>query len=67
MIEAIQAYPENDAYHLKFYSADWGTKTLDVWKNHSIARAKLFDDLFKKGESMDIENYDLIDFNIHNL
>ena len=65
--EAIQAYAEDDAYCLKFYSAELDTKTLDVLKDRSIARDKLLDDLLEKGESIDIENYDLIDFNINNL
>lgn len=65
--EAIQAYAEDDAYFLKFYSAELDTKTLDVLKDRSIARDKLLDDLLEKGESIDIENYDLIDFNINNL
>ena len=62
--EAIQAYAEDDAYCLKFYSAELDSKTLDVLKDRSIARDKLLDDLLEKGESIDIENYDLIDFNI---
>jgi hypothetical protein len=65
--EAIQAYAEDDAYYLKFYSAELDTKTLDVLKDRSIARDKFLDDLLEKGESIDIENYDLIDFNINNL
>ena len=65
--EAIQAYAENKAYWLKFYAADLDSKTLDVLKDRSIARDKLLDDLLEKGESIDIENYDLIDFNINNL
>ena len=65
--EAIKAYAEDDAYCLKFYSAELDTKTLDVLKNRSIARDKLLDHLLEKGESIDIENYDLIDFNINNL
>ena len=65
--EAIQAYAEDDAYCLKFYSAELDTKTLDVLKDRSIARDKLLDDLLEKDESIDIENYDLIDFNINNL
>lgn len=43
--EAIQAYAEDDAYCLKFYSAELDTKTLDVLKNRFIARDKLLDDL----------------------
>ena len=66
--EAIHAYAEDDAYCLKFYAAELDTKTLDVLKNRSIARDKFLDDLIEKGESIDdIENYDLIDFNINNL
>ena len=65
--EAIQAYAEDDAHYLKFYSAELDTKTLDVLKDRYIARYKLLDDLLEKGESIDIENYDLIDFNINNL
>ena len=65
--EAIKAYAEDDAYWLKFYSAELDTKTLDVLKDRYIARYKLIDDLLEKGESIDIENYDLIDFNIDNL
>ena len=65
--EIIQAYAEDDAYCLKFYSAELDTKTLDVLKDRYIARYKLIDDLLEKGESIDIENYDLIDFNIDNL
>ncbi len=66
--KTIQAYAEDDAYCLKFYSAELDTKTLDVLKNRSIAREKFLDHLLEKGESIDdIENYDLIDFNINNL
>ena len=66
--EAIQAYAAEDAYYLKFYSAELDTKTLDVLKNRSIAREKFLDQLIEKGESIDdIDNYDLIDFNINNL
>jgi len=65
--KTIKAYAEDDTYCLKFYSADLDTKTLNALKNHSIAREKLLDDLIEKGQSIDIENYDLIDFNINNL
>ena len=65
--QAIKAYAEDDAYYLKFYSAELDTKTLDVLKDRSIARDKLLDDLLDKGQSIDIENYDLIDFDITNL
>ena len=65
--EAIRAYAEDSAYFLKFYSAELDTRTLDVLKNRSIARDKFLDHLLEKGESIDIENYDLIDFSINNL
>ena len=65
--QAIKAYAEDDAYCLKFYSAELDTKTLDILKDRSIARDKLLDDLLDKGQSIDIENYDLIDFDINNL
>lgn len=65
--QAIKAYAEDDAYYLKFYSAELDTKTLDILKDRSIARSKLLDDLLDKGQSIDIENYDLIDFYINNL
>ena len=66
--QAIRAYAEDDGYYLKFYSAELDTKTLDVLKDRSIARDKFLDHLIEKGESIDdIENYDLIDFDINNL
>ena len=65
--QAIKAYAEDDAYCLKFYSAELDTKTLDILKDRSIARDKLLDDLLDQGQSIDIENYDLIDFDINNL
>lgn len=65
--DAIQVYAENNGYYLKFYAADFDIKTLNVLKDREVARSKLLDDLFEKGESIDIENYDLIDFNINNL
>ena len=65
--EAIQAYAEDNAHWLKFYAAELDTKTLDVLKDRYIARDQLLDDLIEKGESLDIENYNLIDFNIDNL
>jgi hypothetical protein len=66
--EAIQAYAEDNAYYLKFYATELDTKTLDVLKNRPIARNKFLYDLLEKVESIDdIENYDLIDFNISNL
>ncbi len=57
---------DDDAYYLKFYAVELDTKTLDVLKDRSIARDKFLDDLLEKGESIDIENYDLINFDIKN-
>ena len=65
--DAIQVYAENNGYYLKFYAAHFDIKTLNVLKDRKVARSKLLDDLLEKGESIDIENYDLIDFNIDNL
>jgi hypothetical protein len=66
--EAIQAYAEDNSYYLKFYATELDTKTLDVLKNRPIARNIFLYDLLEKVESIDdIENYDLIDFNISNL
>jgi uncharacterized protein YlzI (FlbEa/FlbD family) len=64
--KAIQAYAEDDAYFLKFYAADLDVKTLDVLKDRYVARFKFINHLLEKDESIDIENYDLIDFNIKN-
>jgi hypothetical protein len=60
--EAIQAYAD-----LKFYAAHFDMKTLNILKERKVARSKLLDDLLEKGESIDIENYDLIDFDINDL
>ena len=65
--KAIQAYAEDQAYYLKFYAAELDIKTLNVLEDRYSARDKLLDDLLEKGESIDIENYDLIDFNTRNL
>lgn len=54
-------------YYLKFYAAHFDIKTLNVLKERYIARDKLLNDLFEKNESIDIENYDLIGFDINNL
>lgn len=54
--QAIKAYAKDDAYYLKFYSAELDTKTLDVLNERSIARDKFLDDLLEKGQSIDIEN-----------
>jgi len=63
--EAIEVYAENKGYYLKFYAAHFDIKTLNVLKDRKVARSKLLDDLLEKGESIDIENYDLIDFDIN--
>ena len=66
--EASKAYvDDDDAYYLKFYAAELDIKTLNVLKDRYIVRDKFLDDLLEKGESIDIENYNLIDFNIDNL
>jgi len=65
--EAIQVYAEDDGYYLKFYAAHFDIKTLNVLKDRKVARGKLLDDLLEEGESIDIENYDLIDFEINDL
>ena len=65
--EAIQAYAEDDGYYFKVYAAHFDIKTLNVLKERKVARSKLLDDLLEKGESIDIENYDLIDFDINDL
>ena len=63
--KTIEAYAEDDAYYLKLYAAEFDVKTLNVLKDRSIARSKFLDHLIEKDESLDIENYDLIDFNIN--
>ena len=63
--KAIEAYAKDEAYYLKFYAADLDVKTLNVLNDRYDARSKFIYDLLEKGESIDIENYDLIDFNIN--
>jgi len=65
--DVIQVYAENNRYYLKFYAAHFDIKTLNILKERKVDRNKLLDDLLEKGESIDIENYDLIDVNISNL
>ena len=64
--KAIEAYAEDEAYYLKLYAANLDIKTLNLLKDRYIARSKFIQDLIEKNESIDIENYDLIDFNINN-
>ena len=47
---------------VRLYSVHLDIKTLNVLKEHRVARSNLLDKLLEKGESIDIENYDLIDF-----
>jgi hypothetical protein len=59
--EAIKAYLKDETYYLKFYVG-----ILNVLNKRYKAREKLLDDLLEKGESIHIENYAFIDFNINN-
>ena len=52
---------------LVFYAAHLGSKTLNVVKDRSTVRSKFLDEPLEKGKSIDIENYDLIDFNINSM
>jgi hypothetical protein len=65
--KAIKAYTEGEGYYLKFYAAQFDIKTLNVLKERTVASSKLLDDLLEKGESIDIENYDMIDFDRNDL
>lgn len=66
--KAIKACAEEyNGYCLKLYAAELDNKTLDVLKDRNIAKWKDLMDLLDKDESTDIENYNLIDFNIDNL
>lgn len=65
--KAIEAYIDNKAYFLKFYTAKLDIKTLNVLKYRSIARSKFLDDLLEKDKSIDIQNYDFLDFDINNI
>ena len=65
--DAIQVYAENNEYYLKFYAAHFDIKTLNLLKDWKVARSKLLNELLEKVEFIDIENYNLIDFNINNV
>jgi hypothetical protein len=65
--QAIEAYAGDDAYYLKLYAATFDNKTLNVLKERQIARSQFLNDLLEKGESIEIENYALIDFDIKDL
>ena len=64
--KTIEAYVEDDAFCLKLFDASLDVKTLDVLRDRYIARSKFQDYLIERGESLTIENYDLIDLNIEN-
>jgi hypothetical protein len=40
-------------------------KRFNILKDRKLERSKFLDDRLKRGESIDIENFDLIDFNIN--
>jgi hypothetical protein len=50
---------------LKLYSAHLDIKRFNILKDRKLERSKFLDDRLKRGESIDIENFDLIDFNIN--
>jgi len=52
---------------LKLSAAHFDIKTLNLLTNRTVVRSKLLDELLEKGKSINIENYDLIDFDINNL
>lgn len=66
--EAIKVYAEDDAYYLKFYMLlHQILKRQSYYKDHFIARSKFLDYFLEKTKFIyNIENYDLIDFNINN-
>jgi uncharacterized protein YeeX (DUF496 family) len=66
---AIKAYAKDDAFWLKLYHLASGIdiKTLNILRDRWFERKKLINELIEKDQSIDIENYDLIDFNINNL
>lgn len=62
---AIGAYVKDEAYYLKLYATALDTKTLDVLKERHTTRDKLLAALLDKGESIDFEDYNLINFDIN--
>lgn len=62
---AIKAYAKDDAFWLKLYHLASGIdiKTLNILRDRWFERKKLINELIEKDQSIDIENYDLIDFN----
>jgi len=65
---AIKAYAKEDAFWLKLYHLASGIdiKTLNILTDRWFKRKKLINELLEKDQSIDIENYDLIDFDINN-
>jgi hypothetical protein len=65
---AIEAYAKDDADWLKLYhlATSIDTKTLNVLTDRWFERTKLIAKLLEKDQSIDLENDDLIDFDIKN-
>lgn len=63
---AIKAYAKDDAFWLKLYHLASGIdiKTLNILGDRWFERKKLINELIEKNKSIDIKNYDLIDFNV---
>ena len=62
---SIKPYAKDDAFWLKLYHLASGIdiKTLNILRDRWFERKKLISELIEKDQSIDIENYDLIDFN----
>jgi hypothetical protein len=65
---AIEAYVEDDADWLKLYhlATSIDSKTLNVLTDRWFEKKKLIAKLLEKDQSIDLENDDLIDFDIKN-
>lgn len=65
---AIEAYAEDDADWLKLYhlATSIDAKTLNVLTDRWFERTKLIAKLLENDQSIDLENDDLIDFDIKN-
>ena len=65
---AIEAYAEDDADWLKLYhlATSIDTKTFNALTDRWFERTKLIAKLLEKDQSIDLENDDLIDFDIKN-
>ena len=66
---AIKAYAEEDVFWLKFYHLAFGIdiKTLDILRVRWFERKKLINEILEKDQSIDIKNYDFIDFTINTI